>query len=152
MKNAFLGFVFVFFGSATQAQELGIRFGDVAGGNVAVDALFAAGKFSRIHADIAFGNGGVGIEGVWNFLYKPLGGEAFYWYVGVGASMRIDKNDFLLGPNGEIGLEYKFQTVPISLSVDWRPTLWIVERTDFNAGGFGLNVRYVFGGGNSKRK
>ncbi len=135
----------IFAGYSAQSQELGIRFGDVAGGNVAVDALFKAGKFSRIHADLAFGNSGVGIEGVWNFLYKPLGGEAFYWYVGVGGSMRIDDNEFLLGPNGEIGIEYKFNTVPISLSADWRPTLWIIEETRFNAGGFGLNIRYVFG-------
>lgn len=137
--------------STANAQEIGVRFGDVAGGPVAVDALFSAGKLSRIHADLAFGNGGVGIEGVWDFLFKPLGGEAFSWYLGVGASMRIDDDDFLIGPNGEIGLNYGFKTVPISLSADWRPTLWVVEETKFNAGGFGINVRYVFGGGNSKR-
>ncbi len=145
MKNLVIGVVFVFFACAAKGQQLGIRFGDVAGGSVAVDALFGAGKFSRIHADLAFGNKGVGIEGVWNFLYRPLGDEAFYWYAGVGASMRIDENDFLLGPNGEIGLEYKFKTVPISLSADWRPTFWIVEDTKFNAGGFGINIRYIFG-------
>ncbi len=146
MKNLVLGLVIVLFGSASaNAQQLGVRFGDVAGGNVAVDALFNAGKFSRIHADLAFGNGGVGMEAVWDFLHRPLGGEAFSWYLGVGASMRIDENDFLIGPNGEIGLEYEFKTVPISLSADWRPTLWVVEETKFNGGGFGINIRYVFG-------
>jgi hypothetical protein len=130
----------------SKGQELGVRFGDVAGGNVALDALFKAGKFSRIHADLAFGNNGVGIEAVWNFLYKPLGGEAFYWYLGVGGSTRIGDDKFLLGPNGEIGLEYKFKTIPFSVSADWRPVLWVVEETDFNAGGCGINIRYVFGG------
>jgi hypothetical protein len=28
--------------------------------------------------------------------------------------------------------------------LDYRPTFWIVEETDFDAGGFGLNIRYVF--------
>jgi hypothetical protein len=130
---------------SSYSQELGIRFGNVAGGNVAVDGLFSTGKFSRVHANLAFGNNGFGVEGVWNFLYKPLGGEAFFWYVGVGASMRIEEDKFLLGPNGEIGLEYKFNTIPISLSGDWRPRFWIVENTDFDAGGFGFNIRYVFG-------
>jgi hypothetical protein len=127
-----------------QAQELGIRFGDVVGNDVAIDALFSTGQFSRIHADVSFGNG-VGVEALWDFLYRPLGGEAFYWYVGVGASMWLD-DPFFLGASGEIGLAYTFNNVPISLSADWRPVFYIIEETDFRADGFGINVRYIFGG------
>lgn len=130
--------------AAAQAQELGIRFGDVVGNDVAVDALFSVGEFSRIHADVSFGNG-VGVEALWDFLYRPLGGEAFKWYAGVGASMWLD-DPFLLGASGEIGLAYTFNGVPISLSADWRPVFYIIEDTDFRADGFGINVRYVFGG------
>lgn len=130
--------------SAAKAQELGIRFGDVVGNDVAVDALFSVGEFSRIHADVSFGNG-VGVEALWDFLYRPLGGEAFKWYVGVGTSMWLD-DPFLLGASGEIGLAYTFNGVPISLSADWRPVFYIIEDTDFRADGFGINLRYVFGG------
>jgi hypothetical protein len=42
---------------AGNAQEIGVRFGDVSGGNVAVDAVFGTSKFSRIHADASFGDG-----------------------------------------------------------------------------------------------
>ena len=129
--------------SFTQAQELGARFGDVLGNNVAVDALFSSGKFSRVHADVSFGTG-VGVEALWDFVYRPLGGEAFYWYAGAGASMLID-SPFWLGASGELGLSYKFNQVPISLSADWRPTFWIIDNTEFRGGGFGVNVRYVFG-------
>lgn len=124
-----------------QAQEVGLRFGEVVGNNVAIDALFSVGEFSRIHADVSFGTG-VGVEALWDFLYRPLGGEAFNWYVGVGPSLLIN-DPFLLGASGEIGLDYHFQGAPLSLSIDWRPTLWIIETTDFDAGGFGLNIRYV---------
>src|SRR6478609_8804923 len=143
MKKLIGILAFVAVCSAAQAQELGIRVGDALGNNVAVDALFGTGKFSRIHADVSFGSG-VGVEALWDFLYRPLGGEAFYWYAGVGASMLID-DPFLLGASGELGLSYTFKTVPISLSADWRPTFYIIEDTDFHAGGFGFNVRYVFG-------
>ncbi len=129
--------------SFSNAQELGIRFGDVSGGNVAIDAIFGTGEFSRIHADVSFGNG-VGIDVLWDFLYRPLGGEAFNWYVGVGPYIQI-ADPFWLGVAGEIGLEYKFASVPISISGDWRPLISIIESTDFHAGGFGFNVRYVFG-------
>lgn len=142
-KNlAVLVFFFICTASAV-AQEIGARFGDVLGNNVAVDALFSSGKYSRIHADVSFGSG-VGVEALFDFLYRPLGGEAFYWYAGVGASMLID-DPFMLGASGEVGLSYKFNNVPISLSADWRPTFYIIENTDFHGGGFGVNLRYVFG-------
>lgn len=115
--------------------------GDVTGGDVAVDGVFAMGEFSRIHADISFGNG-VGIDVLWNFIYKPLGGEALNWYASVGPYAVFD-DPFTLGIVGELGLEYRFN-FPISVSADWRPSFRIIDNTDFHAGGFGLNVRYIF--------
>ncbi len=130
----------------SNAQEVGVRFGGTNGaGGAAVDAVFGLGQFSRIHADLGFYKGGVGIDAVWDFLYKPLGSEAFNWYLGVGPSLFIG-DDFWLGASGEIGLEYRFETVPLALGLDWRPTFWILEETKFGADSFGLNFRYVFGG------
>lgn len=143
MKKLLLLLAFLSLTKLTNAQELGIRFGDVLRNSVAVDGLFQVGEFSRVHADLSFGDG-VGVEALYDFLYKPLGGEAFNWYVGAGPSLLID-DPFYLGFSGEIGLDYHFNEVPISLSADWRPTFWIIEDTDFWGGGFGLNVRYVFG-------
>lgn len=143
MKKLLLALAFICANQFASAQEIGIRFGDVAGGDVAVDGIFSLGKFSRIHADISFGDGGVGLDALYDFLHKPVDGESLKWYVGVGPSIVINDN-FFLGASGEIGLEYRFQEAPIAIGLDWRPTLWIVEETDFHAGGFGLNVRYVF--------
>jgi len=127
----------------SQAQEVGVRFGQVSGNNVAVDAVFEAGDWSRIHANVSFGSG-LGLDALWDFVDKPLSGEAFTWYAGVGPSAYISNDLFLLGASGEIGLEYHFNTAPIALGLDYRPTFWIVEDTEFEFGGFGLNVRYVF--------
>jgi hypothetical protein len=143
MKKLVLALLFFGTANLASAQEIGVRFGDVTNNDVAVDAVFSSGKFSRIHADVSFGNNGVGVDALWDFIYKPLAGESLKWYAGVGPSVVID-NDFLLGASGEIGLEYRFEEAPIVIGLDWRPTLWIVEDTDFHAGGFGLNVRYVF--------
>lgn len=130
---------------SSNAQEVGIRFGGTNGfGGAAIDGVFGAGQFSRIHADLGFYKGGVGIDALWDFLYKPLNAEAFNWYVGVGPSTYIGDN-FDLGVSGEIGLEYRFVSVPVALGIDWRPTFWIIEETRFGADSFGVNVRYVFG-------
>jgi hypothetical protein len=129
----------------SNAQEVGIRFGGTNGfGGVAVDGVFGAGQFSRIHADLGFYKGGVGIDALWDFLFKPINGEALNWYLGAGPSTYIGDR-FDLGVSGEIGIEYRFSEVPIAIGVDWRPTFWIIEETRFGADSFGLNVRYVFG-------
>jgi hypothetical protein len=126
------------------AQEIGVRFGGTNGaGGAAIDGIFGAGEFSRIHADLGFYKGGVGIDALWDFIHKPIGGESFNWYLGAGLSTYIG-DDFQIGASGEIGIDYYFNGAPIAIGLDWRPTLWITD-TRFGADSFGLNVRYVFG-------
>ena len=131
----------------TQAQEIGVRFGSFTGnGGVALDGIFSTGEFSRIHADVSFGRG-IGIDALWDFIYRPLGDEAFNWYLGAGPFLYIPFDadyDFGLGAIGELGISYTFNSVPISLSADWRPYFRLIESTNISFGGFGLNVRYVF--------
>ncbi len=145
MKKLVITLIFAFTTVVfVNAQELGVRFGGTNGaGGAALDGVFGTGA-GRIHADLGFYNGGVGIDALWDFVYKPLGAEAFNWYLGAGPTTYIG-DDFWLGLCGEIGLEYKFKSVPISIGADWRPTLWIVEETNFGADSFGLNVRFRFG-------
>ena len=145
MKKKFLLAAFIALSSVAFSQELGIRFGDVVGNDVALDAVFATGKFNRLHTDVSFGSG-VGVELLWDFLFRPFNieKEAFHWYVGAGPSVLFD-DPFLLGFSGEIGLEYRFSGVPIALGADWRPTFYIIDDTDFHGGGFGVNARWVFG-------
>ncbi len=142
MKKILVLFAAVTLSCAAQAQEVGIRWGDALGNNYAVDGIIALGDYSRIHADVTFGDG-IGLEALYDFLYRPVGDSPINWYVGVGPSMRLD-DPFVLGVSGEIGLAYYFD-FPMSISADWRPTFVIIEDTDFNTGGFGINLRYVFG-------
>ena len=125
------------------AQELGLRFGNVNGNNVALDGVFALGQFSRVHADLSFGNGGVGIDALWNPIYKPISTSDFNYYLGFGPSLFLG-DPFRLGAAGEIGIEYAFDDVPIVIGLDWRPYFILIENTDFDAGGFGLNIRWRF--------
>ena len=131
-------FVIIVISQLNQAQEIGIRFGDAFGGNYAVDA-----RFSGLHADVNFGDGGIGLEVLWDLLYQGLGAKGFDWYAGAGLSTYLG-DPFLLGITGEIGLEYHFD-FPIVVGADWRPTFIVIDYTEFEGGWFGFNVRYVFG-------
>ena len=141
MKKLLVLTSFVFFSCAGFSQELGVRFGDVLGNNIALDAVFSSGKFHRLHADFSFGSE-FGLEILWDFFYLPIG-ENFNYYLGLGPSM-LFSDPFYLGFSGELGLEYHFSNLPIAVGADWRPTFYVVNDSSFEAGGFGINGRFVF--------
>ena len=110
---------------------------------MAIDGIFSTSEFSRIHADISFGNKGIGADFLWDFIYKPLGDVGFNWYAGAGPAVFL-ANPLSLFAVGELGAEYSIKEFPVSLSLDWRPTLRIIQTTDLFFDRFGFNVRYVF--------
>ncbi len=125
---------------STQAQQLGARFGHINGNNVALDAVFTTGEFSRVHANVSFGQNGLGLDALWNPIYDKIPDSKFNWYAGFGPSVYLSE-DFRFGGAGEVGIEHAFAKVPITLGLDFRPYLFLVEVTEFRAG-FGLNARW----------
>jgi len=141
MKKLFYILLFSPLFCTINAQEVGIRFGEMAGNNVAIDGVYNF-KEGRVHADITFGKS-VGIYVVYDFIVKPIHGiDDFYYYLGIGLTTLI-QSDFELGAAAEVGIEYRFPKSPLTLSLDYRPTIVIIESTDFHWYGFGLNLRYV---------
>lgn len=129
--------------SGANAQEIGIRLGDVLGNDAAIDMVVPTGNTARLHADLSFGDH-VGAELLYDFVNKSLGDTpGLNWYAGVGGSA-LFTDDLFLGASGEIGLEYHFD-FPMAIGADWRPTFWIIEETELRGDSFGLNVRYIFG-------
>lgn len=59
------------------------------------------------------------------------------WYVGPGAQLGLWGGGFFVGIHGQIGLEYKFDNIPLALSIDYAPGLGIY------AGNGGVAVRYA---------
>ncbi len=148
MKYSKIICLVAFFAFATvlesKAQELGVRFGNFSSNNVAIDAVFGLGQFSRVHADLSFGDG-IGIDALWNPIFRPVAADSeFNYYLGFGPSFYFD-DPFAFGVAGEAGIEYAFAKIPIVIGADWRPNFRIVEDTDFLLDQFGLNVRWRFG-------
>jgi hypothetical protein len=151
MKKLFVFLAAIFILSSTaNAQELGLRYGEVTAGKWAIDGVFSVSSLKRVHADLSLDNG-LGLDGIWDFVYNRIKNEAIYYYVGVGAFMYIETTEnenqddkFFLGFLGEAGLEYRFRNAPIAIGIDWRPSFKIIDKTKFSVGGFGLNVRFVF--------
>jgi len=79
--------------------------------------------------------------------------ENFQWYWGVGGSIYLWSwdNGFgegaantSFGAQGYIGLEYKFENIPLNISLDWVPTFFLNGYSSGFGVGFGaVAVRYV---------
>lgn len=76
-------------------------------------------------------------------LHRKFDVEGLSWFYGGGAYVGfLDKSAFV-GPTGIVGLDYKFNAVPINLSLDWKPELDIVPAVNFVPDAFALTVRFT---------
>ena len=88
-------------------------------------------------------NDPVAIGGLFE-IHNPVGTPGLQWFYGAGAYVGFN-TVANLGAQGIIGLDYKFQNIPINISLDWKPELNLIEEVSFEAGAIGFSVRFVFG-------
>lgn len=98
-------------------------------GNTALEGLLsfgdplALGALVQVHHPISNAAG----------LNWLIGGGA---YVGFGSSRN-------LGAQGVLGLDYKFPSLPINLTVDWKPELNLLQSVSFEPAAVGLSARFT---------
>ncbi len=91
-----------------------------------------------------FYKAGYHFTGYYEFM-TPIIDDGFTFYYGPGAHLGFGSNYFAFGFDGIVGLEYQVPNVPIAFSVDYRPSLNIVERFDFYGDiDLGFGVKFTF--------
>lgn len=96
-----------------------------------------------------FYNAGTQVTGLYEIHEQLLGISGLRWYVGPGAHIAFYNNRHTgftsVGIDGVIGLDYKVNTAPINLSLDYQPS---IQLTDYYGDRFtswgGLAIRYTF--------
>jgi hypothetical protein len=95
------------------------------------------------------------ITGLFEF-HEPLKHDGFSWFYGFGAHAGFfggyndhpwfddDRDYVVLGVDGIIGLEYVFDEVPISLSLDWKPAINLSGHSGFSGSDGAFSIRYVW--------
>lgn len=113
-----------------------------------------------------FINQNVAVEGVLSFgdplaigalieFHKPLNAQGLTYFYGGGAYLAFLKTvntntqktstDPNFGAQGVIGLDYKFASIPLNISLDWKPELNIVTDINFEPAAIGFTARFTFG-------
>ena len=65
------------------------------------------------------------------------------WYWGLGPTILLSEGGIGVGGLGAIGLDYSFEDIPLNISLDWMPHLYLIGGNGFEAGGGGFSLRYI---------
>lgn len=90
----------------------------------------------------------LGVTGLYEAYQPTPFSKYFKWYYGGGAFVGFgsvhDDGYTFAGLRGGLGLCYNFSDIPFDISLDWMPTVQLVEdySTDFLL--FGISIRYTF--------
>lgn len=124
--------------------------------NNAISVKYFMSPGKAIEGLISFGDP-LSIGGLYE-LHNPMGQQGISWYYGGGGyvgfvkaynpTKLVTETNVSLGAMGVMGLDYKFATVPLNLSLDWKPELNIVSDINFEPSAIGFTARFTF---NSKR-
>lgn len=140
MRISFFYFLLFISTSTIFSQEIGLRVGEFTYSNIAIDGIVNFNDNTRLHGDITFGNG-IGANLLYDFKIEKIEQSDFQYYIGTGISTFVG-DPFVLGINGEAGIEYIVKSTPITIGVDWRPQLNIISKTTLKILQFGINIRY----------
>jgi hypothetical protein len=88
-------------------------------------------------------------------LHKPLTPAGLKYFYGAGGYISFDKTvntngtktstNPNFGAQGVVGLDYKFNGIPLNISLDWKPELNIVSDINFEPAAIGFSARFTFG-------
>ena len=88
-------------------------------------------------------------------FYNPLSTSGLQWFYGAGGYLgfskeynpekQIEERNTYFGGQGVVGLDYKFDNIPLNLSLDWKPELNFVQDINFEPAALGFTARFTFG-------
>jgi len=98
---------------------------------------------------------GFRVTGLYEFNNDVTGVQGLKWYAGPGVHIGgwnkkwqdkypDRKAGVAIGIDGVLGLDYKFNGIPINVSLDWQPSFTFVGYNYFEGAWGGLAVRYAF--------
>lgn len=147
---------FLFFANITNAQlyksALGIRLGYT---NGITYKTFIKPK-AAFEGIATFRNRGFGITGLYEVHGRAFNSRDFNWLIGGGGHIYgwnrgyynrkyVDnERNYVIGLDGILGLEAKLRTVPLAISVDWKPTVDFINYSGYTGDEVALSLRYTW--------
>ncbi|MDO9154600.1 MAG: hypothetical protein Q7U47_13010 [Paludibacter sp.] len=121
-------------------KAIGLRFGYGA----ELSYQHPLGNANRLELDLGLSNWGIALNGIYQWVWDLSAlSDGFNWYAGAGAAVGFHQNFFGVGILGQVGIEYNFN-IPLQLSLDYRPGIYVLPGFHSSYDGICLGVRYRF--------
>lgn len=95
-----------------------------------------------------FWDRGFRITGLYEIHGDINGAPGLKWYIGPGAHVGFYNSKWgggsSFGVDGVLGLDYKINSAPINLSIDWQPSFEFGDGRGFTGNWGGFAIRYTF--------
>jgi hypothetical protein len=135
----------------TYQTALGAKFYTGDGSIGGVNVRHSTAVNTALEGSLLFFNGGVGLEGLYEYQAPISGAEGLQYFVGGGAMLgfgtgpryndnRHNSTSFALRLTG--GVDYKFTEAPIDISLAFDPFFYLAPSTSSNLA-LGIGLRYV---------
>lgn len=147
-KGILLLSMFTIFALSTKAQEyvnaVGVRLGP---SSPAISSGFTIKHFlnetNAIEGIVGINNG-LGLCALYEWHHPIESVEHLQWYVGAGGYAAFRSSQSFIGGAGVVGLDYKFEQIPLNISLDWKPELNLITKVGFDGNTVGIAGRFVF--------
>ena len=127
--------------AVAQPRAIGVRAGY--GAELSYQHTLGGANFAEL--DLGWGVDSFTAALAYDFLIPT--GSIVNFYVGPQATAYLisgeDHLHFGLGAGAQLGLEFEF-SIPLQLSLDWRPTFLFIPETAFGWHSIALGIRYRF--------
>jgi uncharacterized membrane protein len=148
MKKIVFVFSILFFTLAASAQEYNNAVGIRLGPNSAnISPGFTIKHFlnatNAVEGIVGVSNG-IGLCALYEWHHPIESAEHLNWFVGAGGYAAFRYSTSFIGAAGIVGLDYKFEQIPLNISVDWKPELNLITNVGFEASGVGVSARFTF--------
>ncbi|MES2847992.1 MAG: hypothetical protein V4685_02965 [Bacteroidota bacterium] len=142
--SCFLAMISLTAAAQEYKKAIGIRLGP---NSAAVTAGFTGKYFLNEKAAVEgiIGiNNGLGICGLYELHFPIDAVSHLSWFAGAGGYVAFRNSSTFIGGAGIVGLDYKFEEIPLNLSLDWKPELNLISKISFESSGIGLSARFTF--------
>ena len=133
-----------------ESNAIGVRFGGFAGYGGEISYQHPLGSANRLELDLGINHYGFGLNGIYQWVWDLSDlADGFKWYAGVGGGIGfydfnlVNNSGFGIGVLGQVGIEYNFN-IPLQLSLDYRPGIYVIPLVYGSYDGINLSVRYKF--------
>jgi hypothetical protein len=154
IQRTLLVFILLSLNNLSKAQlyksALGIRVGPTNG----ITFKHFIKKNAAIEAIGTFRYQGIGLTGLYEIHGRAFNSRDFNWLIGGGGHVYMWGNErpkfldkeqkMIMGLDGILGLEAKVRGIPLAISLDWKPTINLINYSGFWGDEIALSLRYTW--------